>query len=100
MAAPSRRLSAAPQAHPARWWWKFTTCRSRFASESLGQLGPRPPASQFDQRHDQEIDGQDPDENHLPEPQVPRVVMVARDLRVTLEKPLADPEDIEPAEKN
>ena len=26
--------------------------------------------------------------------------MVARDLRVTLEKPLADPEDVEPAEKN
>src|SRR5437762_12284903 len=29
-----------------------------------------------------------------------RTVMVARDLRVTLEKPLADPEDVEPAEKN
>src|SRR2546421_6764731 len=100
MAAPSRQLSAAPPVYPARRWWKFITCSSRFASESLGRLGLRPPASQFDQRHDQKIHGQDPDENHLPEPQVPRTVMVARDLRVPLEKLLADPEDIEPAGKN
>jgi hypothetical protein len=53
----------------------------------------------LDQRHDQQVHGEDPDEDYLPEPKIPGTIVVARDMRVAVEKPFSDPENVNPAEE-
>lgn len=58
--------------------------------------------SQLDsQEHcDQELDGQQPDEDHLPEAKITRRPVIGRNLRVAIEKTLANSENMHAGEEN
>src|SRR6478672_8912728 len=88
MAAHLPLSSAALPANRARRRWKSIICRNRRA------------ASEVDQRHDQEIHGEDPDQDHLPQPQIARAVMIRGNIRVAVEEPFPNPENVKAAEEN
>lgn len=58
------------------------------------------PSSEFDQRHDQKIHGQDPDKKHLPEPEVAGAIVISGHLRIAVEEPFPDPKDVKAAEED
>ena len=56
---------------------------------------------ELDQRGDQEVHRQDPDQDHsATEPEIPRAVMIPCHLRVAIKEPLADTKDVKAAEEN
>ena len=50
--------------------------------------------------HDEEIDREQPHEDHLPEPEIARRPVISGDLRVAIEKAFSDFENVNPAQQN
>ena len=79
---------------PARGLSKFTSCRRlRIAS-------PEAAGSEFVERHYQQIHGEDPNQDDLPEPQIARGIVVRGHLWIAIEEPFPNAEDVEAAEEN
>ena len=68
----------------------FGTCATGSSATSL----------HLPKRHDQEIHRENPDEDHLPEPQIASAVVIAGNFRVAVEKAFSDTQNVKTGEEN